>query len=200
MIHGQADQFLMLCMAPLPTNFSGRTQRPLIQSLQQLEVVPVFVWVGFVGAISFMEAWLKFQAPGVSLEVGLGIGKLIFGALNKVEWVLVLFTIGLILLNDAGWRLVNLVLTPVVVILAVQTFYLLPALDARVDALLAGGTPAPSLLHIGFICAEVVKVLLLLIWGIAVLGTKKPPFAPAFTISSKAKIDPSGQLYVSSTV
>ena len=28
-----------------------------------LAVVAVFLWIGFVCAISFMEAWLKFQAP-----------------------------------------------------------------------------------------------------------------------------------------
>jgi len=47
----------------------------------------IFLWAGFVCAISFMEAWLKFRAPGVTLPIGLGIGKLIFAALNKVEWV-----------------------------------------------------------------------------------------------------------------
>ena len=44
-----------------------------------------FIWAGFVCAISFMEAWLKFRAPGVTLPVGLSIGRLIFSALNKVE-------------------------------------------------------------------------------------------------------------------
>ena len=45
-------------------------------------------WAGFVSAISFMEAWLKFQAEGVSREIGLSIGKLVFTALNRVEIVL----------------------------------------------------------------------------------------------------------------
>jgi hypothetical protein len=49
----------------------------------------VFVWVGFILAISFMEAWLKFLAPGITLELGLGIGKLIFNALNRVEIVII---------------------------------------------------------------------------------------------------------------
>ena len=31
-----------------------------------LAVGASFVWLGFVGAISFMEAWLKFRAPGVT--------------------------------------------------------------------------------------------------------------------------------------
>ena len=45
-----------------------------------------FLWIGFVCAISFMEAWLKFRAPGITRPLGLGIGRLVFKALNKVEW------------------------------------------------------------------------------------------------------------------
>jgi len=37
-----------------------------------------FVWIGFVCAISFMEAWLKFRAPGITVPLGLGIGRLVF--------------------------------------------------------------------------------------------------------------------------
>jgi hypothetical protein len=48
-----------------------------------------FFWAGFVCSISFMEAWLKFRAPGVTLPVGLSIGKLVFTALNRMEWVFV---------------------------------------------------------------------------------------------------------------
>jgi hypothetical protein len=36
------------------------------------------VWLGMVLAISFLEAPLKFRAPGVTLAVGLGIDRLVF--------------------------------------------------------------------------------------------------------------------------
>jgi hypothetical protein len=42
-----------------------------------------FLWIGFVCAISFMEAWLKFRAPGIMLPLGLCIGKLVFNALKN---------------------------------------------------------------------------------------------------------------------
>ena len=32
-----------------------------------------FVWLGMVLAISFLEAPIKFRAPGVTLQIGLGI-------------------------------------------------------------------------------------------------------------------------------
>lgn len=48
-------------------------------------VAATFVWLGMVLAISFLEAPLKFRAPGVTLPIGLGIGRLVFRALNGAE-------------------------------------------------------------------------------------------------------------------
>ena len=48
------------------------------------------LWLGMVVAISFLEAPIKFRAPGVTLPVGLGIGRLVFKALNGVEIALLL--------------------------------------------------------------------------------------------------------------
>ena len=31
-----------------------------------ISLMSIFLWIGFVCAISFLEAWLKFRAPGVS--------------------------------------------------------------------------------------------------------------------------------------
>ena len=53
-----------------------------------LAVAAVFVWLGMVLAISFLEAPLKFRAPGVTMQVGLGIGRLVLKALNICELVL----------------------------------------------------------------------------------------------------------------
>jgi hypothetical protein len=66
-------------------------------------------------AISFLEAPLKFRAPEVTLRIGLGIGRLVFGALNTVEAVfaatlLVCVIVGL----TAAW-----IMTSVVVAVAI---------------------------------------------------------------------------------
>lgn len=56
--------------------------------MKQFSITPALLmifWVGLVCAISFMEAWLKFQAPGVTLTIGLSIGMKVFTALNRVE-------------------------------------------------------------------------------------------------------------------
>ena len=62
----------------------------------KIKIPLIFLWVGFVSAISFMEAWLKFTAPGVTLTTGLAIGQVVFGALNRVELIVAIILCGLI--------------------------------------------------------------------------------------------------------
>ncbi len=45
----------------------------------------VFVWLGMVLAISFLETPLKFRGPGITVPLGLGVGRVMFRALNTVE-------------------------------------------------------------------------------------------------------------------
>jgi hypothetical protein len=125
-----------------------------------------FFWAGFVSSISFMEAWLKFRAPGVTLEAGLSIGKLIFTALNRMEWVFVLllmiWTIPRI--KNLSARFISLS-GIVVLILIIQTFLLLPVLNERVEIIIAGSEPGESSVHMLFGIAEIIKVLTVLYLG-----------------------------------
>jgi hypothetical protein len=41
-----------------------------------LQIAIPFIWFGAIGAISFMEAPLKFTAPNITLALGLGIGRI----------------------------------------------------------------------------------------------------------------------------
>lgn len=135
-----------------------------------------FIWIGFVCAISFMEAWLKFQAPGITLELGLGIGKLVFNALNKVEWVL-----AIIILIKAIWsgeKLLkgkNLLIILIATILALQSFWLLPALFERANMHIESqNVSSNSIAHYTYIIVEVIKVISLTIFGVSLLRNKKP--------------------------
>ena len=67
-----------------------------------LAVAVTFVWLGMVTAISFVEAPLKFRAPGVTLPIGLGIGRLVFRALNIAELTLAVVLASAVLRSDAG--------------------------------------------------------------------------------------------------
>lgn len=130
-------------------------------------VAAVFMWIGFVSAISFLEAWLKFRAPGITLPLGLGIGKLVFGALNKVEWVLAFFIILNIVLQEGRILSVhNLAYFIPVIILLLQTFWLLPVLGERADLYINNQSVPESNIHLLFIAFEVIKVISLIIFGI----------------------------------
>jgi hypothetical protein len=129
-----------------------------------------FLWIGFICAISFMETPLKFRAPGVTLPIGLNIGKLVFRALNKVEWACA-FIIAIGMLISKGHLNIFIfggyVLT--LFLLVTQTLWLLPALEKRADALISGQTLLPSTLHWYFVAAELGKVIALFLFSICLL-------------------------------
>lgn len=132
-----------------------------------LVVIVLFLWIGFVCAISFMEAWLKFQAPGVTLPIGLGIGRLVFGALNKVEWVFALAILLTSFVKQRGSiKRQNLYFLIPLLILILQSIWLLPALDVRAVQLIEGQVVPPSNLHFYYVGCEVVKVIALVSIGI----------------------------------
>ncbi len=137
-----------------------------------LALMCVFLWIGFICAISFMEAWLKFRAPGVTLPIGLGIGKLVFGALNKVEWFFVIALFLLLLKGVETSTLHRFLYGAMVLVLAIQTFWLLPALGVRADAHITGEAVLPNhYLHWFFIAGELIKVVVLTFFGLALFKT-----------------------------
>ena len=133
-----------------------------------IESMAIFVWIGFVCAISFMEAWLKFRAPNVTLPIGLGIGRLVFSGLNKVEWVLALSLVVVFLLRKARPSFTQLVFFAVpFAILIIQTFFLFPLLFERIDIIMSGQKPLPSNVHFYYLFLEVVKVASLFVAGVS---------------------------------
>lgn len=122
-----------------------------------------FLWAGCIIAISFMEAWLKFRAPGVSVSIGLGIGKLVFAALNKMEWVFAALIIICYLFNYKAINASVIIWFAISAgILLLQTIWLLPALDTRAAAVIKGETVQPSSLHYYFVFAEFLKIVALI--------------------------------------
>lgn len=135
---------------------------------QPIALISAFVWVGFVCAISFLEAWLKFRAPGVTIPVGLGIGRLVFGALNKVEWILAIAVLADLVRHRPNRQAAVWLGLPLI-ILVLQTVWLLPALDVRAESIIQGGMPSHSNLHFVFVAFEIVKVTGLVLFGTSLL-------------------------------
>ncbi|MDB5235713.1 MAG: hypothetical protein JWR44_2706 [Hymenobacter sp.] len=135
------------------------------QTFCLLLVAALFIWAGMVAGISFLEAPLKFTAPHITVPLGVGIGRVVFYALNKVEIVLcTLATISAIYVRVP--RRVGVRLGLLAFFVLMQTAWLLPALDVRAEALLSGHTPPPNYLHPVYIAAEALKLLLLLSTGV----------------------------------
>lgn len=102
-----------------------------------IAVALTFVWIGMVLAISFLEAPLKFRAPNVTLQIGLGIGRLVFRALNTVEVAFAL-VIGAIVIAGPTPAGVIAAVGVAVAALAVQLVAVRPALTRRSDRVLSG--------------------------------------------------------------
>lgn len=128
----------------------------------------VWVWLGMVLAISFVEAPLKFRAPGVTLPIGLGIGRLVFRWLNIAE---VLLALVVLLGLFAGHPPVGPIVLAAVAVgcLAVQVAMVRPRLSRRTDRVLAGESVPRSTAHHLYVGLEVLKVLALLAAGVALL-------------------------------
>ncbi|WP_353181499.1 hypothetical protein [Parapedobacter lycopersici] len=126
---------------------------------QPTAVACLFIWIGMVCGISFLEAWLKFRAPGVTMPIGLGIGRLVFNTLNKVEWVLAAIVVVTAMMHtNTLFSARNAFLLLAVIILILQTAWLLPTLDARAQLVIENKPLPPSNLHYLFIGAEVLKI------------------------------------------
>lgn len=129
-----------------------------------------FVWLGMVLAISFLETPLKFRAPGVSRRLGLGIGRVVFGAFNRVEVVLALVLVGAVI--PGPHRVVTVAAVgSAVAVLAVQLLLVRPQLNRRSDRVLAGEEDLPrSRAHYAYVALELAKLAALAVAGASALG------------------------------
>jgi hypothetical protein len=122
-----------------------------------------FVWLGMVLAISFLEAPLRFRAPGITVPLGLGIGRLVFRALNAVEAVLALVLAVCLAVGHQGAGIVPALVA--IAVLLVQVLAVRPRLSRRSDAVLAGADAPRSHAHYAYVGLEVVKVAALVTTG-----------------------------------
>ncbi|WP_077098630.1 hypothetical protein [Mycobacterium terramassiliense] len=137
-------------------------------------VAVTFVWLGMVLAISFLEAPLKFRAPDVTLQIGLGIGRLVFRALNTVEVAFALVIVAILASGTGGTAgppptRVAVPFAVAVAALAAQLIAVRPRLTRRSDQVLAGSEGPRSHAHYVYVGLEAVKTVALLVAGILLL-------------------------------
>lgn len=141
-----------------------------MSTARAIEIALTFVWLGMVLAISFVEAPLKFRAPNVTLQIGLGIGRLVFRALNTIE---VGFALVILALAASGPTPVRIFVALAVALaaLAIQLIAVRPSLTRRSDQVLAGQESPRSRGHYAYVGLEVVKVIALVVAGIFLLSS-----------------------------
>lgn len=127
--------------------------------------VVALVWAGMVIGVSGLATPVKFAAPSLTLPVALDVGRVTFQLFSRIEWGLVV-ALALLALATRASRGITLLTGLLAALLVLQAGWLLPALDARVSAIIAGGTPASSFHHAWFVATEAVKLVALLAIGI----------------------------------
>lgn len=144
------------------TGMRERVNRALLWQF----AIPI-LWIGLIIAISFIEAPLKFTAPGITIPLGLGIGRLVFAALNAAEGILLLALvvvsfwprISRISRGRFAWFIV------ILVILVTKIAVVRPPLNARTDVVLAGGEPGESPWHYIYIALDVAILVALTVFA-----------------------------------
>lgn len=124
-----------------------------------------FIWFGMIGAISFIEAPLKFTAPNITLALGLGIGRVVFQTLNKIEIVLAVLLIISVFMRRPKGKSWLYFFGIAVGLLVLETIWLLPVLDVRAVQVISGNAPPFSNAHIIYIVFDAIKFLCLFILG-----------------------------------
>jgi hypothetical protein len=124
------------------------------------------LWAGIVVGVSFLATPAKFLASDLASAVALDVGRHTFHVLAWVEHAAVALAIGLCILGRPG-RFARLGVFLICVLLAIQHFWLLPGLDARVQQILDGSQAQPSPHHRVFVVLESVKVISLIATSVA---------------------------------
>jgi len=132
-------------------------------------IAATFVWLGMVLAISFLEAPLKFRASGVTLPIGVGIGRLVFRALNASEALLAAVWLVAAIAGPVRAPAVMAGALPIAV-LVLQVAVVRPRLSGHSDAVIAGSRIRRSSSHYAYVATEIVKVAALATAGLLLLA------------------------------
>ncbi|SFS10139.1 hypothetical protein SAMN04487783_1365 [Agrococcus baldri] len=111
------------------------------------------VWLGLIIGISLIETPLKFQAPGITIPLGLGIGRLVFAAMNIVEGVLAVLLL-LAVFRSRARRPERALAIALAVVLALKALVIRPMLHGTTDAVVTGASEGGSGLHYLYIAAD----------------------------------------------
>ena len=130
--------------------------------LRSLRLLVPALWLGLIIGISLIEAPLKFQAPGITIPLGLGIGRLVFGVMNIVEAVFA-FVLLVAMWGSRPPKTQWLLGLAVTAVLAAKALIIRPVMQSTTDAVIEGSSQGGSSLHYLYIAADGILIVLL-VW------------------------------------
>ena len=145
---------------------------PVSQRIRKALLNPAwvsFTWVGMVVGVSLIATPARFTAGSITRPIALDVGRAVFTALNKVEFlalVLLLIVVRVSGRSATLWAACG----ALALIVVAQGAWLIPELAARTDIILAGGEPPPSYAHAIYSTLELAKIGILVFAGIRSLA------------------------------
>jgi len=122
------------------------------------------IWFGMTAGVSLLATPIRFSAPTITRVIALDVGQVVFAALSKAEFVALILLLIVVRVSDRA-RSLWAGCGALALILFAQSLWLLPALSARTQQIIAGTEPAPSYVHGAYSILELSKLLLLLYLG-----------------------------------
>ena len=122
------------------------------------------IWFGMTSGVSLLATPVRFSAPSITRAIALDVGQVVFAVLNKAEFVALILLLIVVRVSDTAkslWAGCGVL----ALILLAQALWLLPALAARTQQIIAGTEPASSIVHGAYSLLELSKLLLLLYLG-----------------------------------
>lgn len=122
------------------------------------------IWFGMTAGVSMLATPIRFTAETLTRPVALDVGRVVFAALNKAE-LLALIVLLIVVRLSGKARELWAYCGALAFILLAQSVWLLPALAARTEQIIAGIEPGASIAHAAYSIMEISKLVLLLILG-----------------------------------
>lgn len=157
------------------------SRRPFHLSISSVAIL----WLGLLPGVSFIATPAKFAAPTLTLPVALDVGRVTFSLFSKIEWVMAALLLLNVFIAKPSKTIAGATLIAGLIVLF-QALYLLPMLDERMTAAIAGSPQPSSEHHAIYVWLEATKALLLAtIAAMAILGAIRQPANPSASYRSR---------------
>ncbi len=119
-----------------------------------------FLWLGMTLGVSLLATPVRFTARTITRPVALDVGRVVFAALNKAEFIALIIMLIIVRVSTSARRLWVPVFLLALILIA-QSAWLLPELASRTNMIIAGTEPPPSIAHAAYSVLEITKLVLL---------------------------------------